>query len=141
MYKDTINISLNKYIETENTDDFGKLLTALIPMIKNIAGRWGTMNRHYDDLIQEILLALWKNQRSVNRLKLMRMRANSPNGDGFKVSTYFFFIIRSYCSRCTDKLMNVYRADLPFNNFGEIDTWAGNITSDEGTKKFERGAE
>ncbi len=139
MYKDTINISLNKYLETESTEDFGKLLTALIPMIKNIAGRWGTMNRHYDDLIQEILLTLWKHQSNVNRLKLMRMRANSQNGDGFKISTYFFFVIRKYCSISADKLECIYRTSFPYNPFSAHEHWMGNLEIDEGKVKFEKG--
>ncbi|MFC2166889.1 hypothetical protein ACFLQZ_02880 [Acidobacteriota bacterium] len=141
MYKNTIDISLDQYLKTGSKEDYEKLLLTLIPMTRNIAGRYSGMNRHFDDLIQEILLALWKNQRDVNKLKLMRMRANSPNGNGFKISTYYFFIIRAYCAKCADKLTSAYSNGFPYNNFVTHEPWMGNLSVDEGEQKFKRESE
>ena len=141
MPKNPIESCLDQYLETENTDDFGKLLLALIPMTRSIVNRYGSMSHHYEDLMQEVFLTLWKHQSDINKLKLIRMRANSSNKDGFKISTYFFYIIRKYCSLSIDKLGIIYNDGFSHDNFFWYESWMGNIMIDEGKKKFKEEIE
>ena len=138
--KKKINSSFSKYCDTEDPDDYGKFLTALEPMIRGIAKKWYTLERHREDVIQEMFLTLWHHQSDINRMKLLRLKFNN-NGNGFCISTHFHFIIRGYMGKIGPRLDRIFEDDLNYLCwFMMHEEWMGNIDIDEGTKMFERGA-
>lgn len=142
MYEQSkINLAFNEYCRTEDPDDFAELLKTLEPMIRSLTRKWFTLDIHHADIVQEVFLVMWKKQSSINKLKLMRLKANSNNGGGFKISTYFYFVIRGYLGKIAPRINKIYNNDFDFTSWWYCETWMGNLELDEGTVNFERGAD
>ena len=135
-YKTQIKNLVDKYIETEDTEVFGELLMALVPMIWSIVRRWDSLRRHHEDMHQEILMTLWKNQHSVNRLKSVR-KGRTKNGDHYCMSTYFYFVIRGYMTIASERLTRIFEKDIPYRVWFYTEEWMGNLEIDEDTQSYE----
>jgi len=130
---------LDKYCETENPNDFGELVIALEPMVQKIVKKWSKHQRHHEDMIQEILLTLWKKQGNVNKLKLVRMKKNQ-DGERICVTIYFYFVIRGYLGKVAPRIDSIFSNVKTYSTWFLFDPWMGNLEFDQGTKMFERGA-
>jgi len=133
--KTQIKNLVDKYIETEDTEVFGELLLALKPMVWTIVRKWHSLHSHHHDMVQEILMTLWKKQSSVNRLKLARMKRNK-NGDRYCLSVYFYSVIRSYVAIASERLSRIYEKDIPYRVWFYTEPWMGNLEIDEGTQRL-----
>ncbi len=142
MYKKAdIKSALEKYCETENMDDFGNLLMTLEPMIKVILRKWWELSMYHEDMTQEIFRILIKKHSDINKCKLLKLRANSCNGDKFSLSAYYYFHIRGLTSRVGIRIGDLFCHETSYSFFWHAEEWVGNMKYDEGTKDFERGEE
>jgi len=125
----------DKYLETENPDDFGKLLMALEPMVRTIVNRWNTLQRHHEDMVQEILMTIWRKQSNVNKLKLTRMKRDQ-NGDRIHMATYFYFVTRGYCGKVAPRMEKLYSSVNSYRSWFMInEDWVGYVEDVERYRK------
>ncbi len=139
--KEKIKSALEKYCETEKADDFGELLMALEPMIKVLLRKWWKYSMYHEDMIQEIFRILIKKHSEINRCKLLKLKANSYNGDGFDLSAHYYNHIRGLMSNVSIKIDTIFFRDSSAEFWWQAESWVGNMTLDESGVKFERGEE
>jgi len=136
--KERVSMLCDRYIETGNPDDFGELLMALSPMVWILVRKYRSSYNHHQDMHQEIMMALWKNQRNVNMLKLKRMR-RKPNGERACMSIYFYFVIRSYTFKAWERFKRTFEKDIPYRIWFHMEDWMGNIEIDEKSEIYGGG--
>ena len=122
--------------ETESTEDFGELLMALEPMIWIIVRKYHSLSHHSRDMVQEVMVALWKNQSNVNRLKLVRMKRNKY-GNRHCMATYFYFVVRAYMSKVGERFNRVFEKDTSYRVWFMAEKWMGFVPDVEAYKKFD----
>ena len=112
-----------EYIDTEDDEVFVQLLRDLEPMINGIVFRRYSYHRHAADMKQEILFALWRYQRKPDLLKKQPKEF---------LSQYFYFVIRGYCGKASDKMYRIYeKATNSGGNWMYRETWMGNFENME----------
>lgn len=137
--KQRIKNALDKYLETEDSKDYGELLMALSPMVWMFVKKYHTLSHHHYDMHQEILMALWKHQSSVNKLKLKRMMKNEF-GERYCISNYFWLVIRGYVGIASERFARIFERDIPYRIWFYMEEWMGNLEIDEDTQSFEKRA-
>ena len=119
----------HEYVATEDLQIFEKLIIALMPMVTVVVKRYYQLSHLWQDMEQEILMALWKNQRN---LKKLRSHQEYP-------VNYMFYMCRGHAAKVSVKIGQIYN-DRMFNSWITHDPWMGNLEFDQGTKMFERGS-
>lgn len=136
--KKKINSAFNQYCDTEDPNDFGELLEALEPMIHKIARKWFNLDRHKEDVIQEIFLTLWRHQSDINKMKLLKMRLNNNgNRNGYCVSNYFYFTIRGYMGKVGPRFDNIYGDMSSYMIWYMTEKWISHFADVEGYGRYD----
>ncbi len=139
--KKKIKSALEKYCATEKSDDFGELLIELKPLIEVILRKWEKYSLYHEDMLQEIFRILVKKHSEINKCKLLKLRSNSYNGDGFDLSAHFYNHIRGLMDGVSTRIENLFFRDTSAEFWWHAESWIGNMTLDESGVKFERGEE
>ena len=128
----------DKYIETNDPDDFGELLMALEPMVRKIVKRWWSLRNYHDDMVQEILMTIWKKFNSINRLKLIRMKTDQ-SGDRICLANYYYFVIRGYLKNVGSRFEHIFADGRSYTAWFMMEEWMGHVEDVEGYKKHDEG--
>ena len=139
--KKRIKSAFDKYLLTEDPNDFGNLLHELKPMIKNIVQKCYWLDRFHEDMTSDVMLILWKEHSSVNRLKLLRIQLYN-SGEEYDVANTFYFMIRGFMSSIIARFNHIYFNDSRFGawNFPAED-WVYKFEDVEGYGKNDEGKE
>ena len=142
MYKKAdIKSALEKYCETEKSDDFGELLMTLKPMIKVILRKWWKYSMYHEDMIQEVFRILIKKHSDINKCKLLKLKANSSNGDNWNLLVHYYGHINGLVGRVAIRIGNLFCRETSYTFFWHAESWVGDMKYDERAEDFERGEE
>jgi len=98
--KDEINSIAILYSVDPKVQYFEGLLKALTPMINYVLLRHPEVQEHWEDIRQEILIAIWDNLTGPDKLKLI-FEGNVP-------ADYFYFRIRRWANYHSSKIKSEY---------------------------------